>query len=130
MSEILKTCQEIASKIEPSKDQFEKIVRTHSLREMLHFNINSVSKLWDPDVVQLWFVVSNEAIKNPDADKVILVGSQRQIDITAAIFDRLQQYGKMVRCNSHQVAYLFITLFALNYVVTISACFMMILTIA
>ncbi len=106
MYEILEVWKEAHLNIEPVIERYKLMSHNHSLREILHAYINNLPELWGSNIQQLLYIVGNEVFKNSEVDKFSLIAHEMKVNLKIPVFDELQQLGKMIPCNSHQVSYL------------------------
>lgn len=105
LDEILIRCNDILVKANPTIALRKELADTLTLQETLKFLIDKYIFIWnDPQDMLLWQVVSNEQYRNKEAGKIILEETSARIERLAVTFDLLQQNGKMIPCNSYQVA--------------------------
>ncbi len=106
MNELLETWREALLDVKPVIERYELMSNTHSLREILHAYIDNLPELWGLNTRPLLYVVSNDVFKNSEVDRFSLIIHETKVNLKVPVFDKLQQLGKMIPCDSRQVSYL------------------------
>jgi AcrR family transcriptional regulator len=108
LHEIFEIMERNLNKIRPDNKDIEKLCKEMSLDEFLKHRLDQFIKSWKmPEARYLWYVVSQQQYKNPQAASLIVQESEKSIEMFRLAFQFLMEQHKMQQGDPNYLAHIY-----------------------